>query len=104
LKVADFSNVSTDTVAPGTRVTLKTDKGELVYTILGELDSDETLNIISCRTRLAAALLGKRTGDAVELPAEKGVLRATVTGISVMDDAVRAWLAAIPTAHVVANA
>ena len=104
LKVVDFSNVSTDTVAPGTRVTLKTDKGELVYTILGELDSDETLNIISCRTRLAAALLGKRTGDAVELPAEKGVLRATVTGISVMDDAVRAWLAAIPTAHVVANA
>ena len=104
LKVADFSNVSTDTVAPGTRITLKTDKGELVYTILGELDSDETLNIISCRTRLAAALLGKRTGDAVELPAEKGVLRATVTGISVMDDAVRAWLAAIPTAHVVANA
>jgi transcription elongation GreA/GreB family factor len=104
LKVADFSNVSTDTVAPGTRVTLKTDKGELVYTILGELDSDETLNIISCRTRLAAALLGKRAGDAVELPAEKGVLRATVTGISVMDDAVRAWLAAIPTAHVVANA
>lgn len=104
LKVADFSNVSTDTVAPGTRVTLKTDKGELVYTILGELDSDETLNIISCRTRLAAALLGKRTGDAVELPAEKGVLRATVNGISVMDDAVRAWLAAIPTAHVVANA
>lgn len=104
LKVADFSNVSTDTVAPGTRVTLKTDKGELVYTILGELDSDETLNIISCRTRLAAALLGKRTGDAVELPAEKGVLRATVTGISVMDDAVRTWLAAIPTAHVVANA
>ncbi|MBO7181862.1 MAG: GreA/GreB family elongation factor [Kiritimatiellae bacterium] len=104
LKVADFSNVSTDTVVPGTRVTLKTDKGELVYTILGELDSDETLNIISCRTRLAAALLGKRTGDAVELPAEKGVLRATVTGISVMDDAVRAWLAAIPTAHVVANA
>lgn len=104
LKVADFSNVSTDTVAPGTRVTLKTDKGELVYTILGELDSDETLNIISCRTRLAAALLGKRTGDAVELPAEKGVLRATVTGISVMDDAVRAWLADIPTTHVVTNA
>lgn len=104
LKVADFSNVSTDTVAPGTRVTLKTDKGELVYTILGELDSDETLNIISCRTRLAAALLGKRTGDAVELPAEKGVLHATVTGISVMDDAVRAWLADIPTTHVVTNA
>jgi transcription elongation GreA/GreB family factor len=76
----------------------------LTYTILGELDSDETLNIISCRTRLAAALLGRSMGDQVELPAEKGVIVATVAAISVMDDAVCAWLAEIPTAHVVANA
>ena len=104
LKETDFADVTTDKVVPGTRVTLETSTGVLTYTILGELDSDETLNIISCRTRLAAALLGRSMGDQVELPAEKGVIVATVAAISVMDDAVRAWLAEIPTAHVVANA
>ena len=104
LKETDFADVTTDKVVPGTRVTLETSTGVLTYTILGELDSDETLNIISCRTRLAAALLGRSMGDQVELPAEKGVIVATVAAISAMDDAVRAWLAEIPTAHVVANA
>ncbi len=105
LKGTDFANVSTNTVVPGTRVTLETENGAiLTYTVLGELDSDETLNIVSCRTRLAAALLNQSVGASVELPAEKGVTKATIKGISPMDDAVRAWLAEIPTAHVVANA
>ncbi len=104
LKVTDFANVSTDTVAPGTRVTLDTPNGKLVYTILGELDSDEKLNIISCRTRLATVLIGHSVGDEVSLPAEKNEIKAKIEAISTMDDATRAWLAEIPTAHVVANA
>lgn len=100
LKVTDFSEVSCDTVGLGTQVTVNTAAGEsLTYSILGELDRDESLNIISCRSRLAQALLGKRVGDIAELPGERKTVDATVTAISPLSDAVRAWLAQIPTEY-----
>ena len=99
LTASDFANVSCDTVKPGTRVTVKTATGDLTYTILGELDSDEALNIISCRTRLAIALIGKTVNTKVEIPTEKGATEATITAIEPLDEAVLAWLADIPTSH-----
>lgn len=101
LKATDFANVACDVVAPGTRVTVTNAlTGPKTYTILGELDSDEALNIISCRTRLAAALLGKKEGDVIEdAPAEKGTISVTITKIEPLDADVRAWLADIPTIH-----
>ena len=100
LKATDFANVPCDVAAMGTRVTVESAKeGAITYTILGELDRDEALNIISCRSRLAIALLGQKVGATVELPAEKGTLVATLTAIEPLDDAVRAWLAQIPTAY-----
>ena len=99
LKVTDFADATTSEVSMGTRVTVETTEGTKAYTILGELDRDETLNIISCRSRLADALLGKTVGTKVELPAEKGTLAATITAIEAMDDAVKAWLAQVPTEY-----
>lgn len=99
LTATDFANVACDTVKPGTRVTVKTATGDLTYTILGELDSDEALNIISCRTRLAIALIGKTVNTKVEIPTEKGATEATITAIEPLDEAVLAWLADIPTSH-----
>ena len=99
LKTTDFTDVSTETVAMGTRVTVETAQGKDTYTILGELDRDEALNIISCRSRLAMALLGQKVGATVELPAERGLTAATVVAIDPLDDAVKAWLAQIPTAY-----
>lgn len=100
LKATDFANAACDVASMGTRVTVESAKeGTVTYTILGELDRDEALNIISCRSRLAIALLGQKVGATVELPAEKGTLAATVTAIAPLDDAVKAWLAQIPTAY-----
>ncbi len=101
MKTSDFSAVATDEVAPGTQVTVKQVKsGETItYTILGELDRDEALNIISCRSRLAIALIGKKQGDLVALPAERGTIEATIESIAPLSDAVRAWLAQIPTEY-----
>ncbi len=99
LKSTDFANVSCDTVAMGVGVTVATKSGNVTYTILGELDRDEALNIISCRSRLAIALLGHKVGDTVELPAEKGTESATITAIAPLSEAVKAWLANIPTAY-----
>ncbi|MEG1479787.1 MAG: GreA/GreB family elongation factor [Kiritimatiellia bacterium] len=97
LKVSDFSGVSGEVAEPGTRVTVETAQGSTLYTILGELDRDEALNIISCRSRLAIALIGKRAGEKVEIPGEKGVLEATVKAIAPLDDSIFAWLSQIPT-------
>ena len=64
------------------------------------MDSDEALSIISCRTRLAATLLGKKAGDIIEnFPAEKGTITVKLAAVDPIDDAVRAWLADIPTTH-----
>lgn len=103
LKVTDFTDVNYATVSMGTRVTVETAAGTQVYTILGELDRDEALNIISCRSRLATSLIGKAVNDVAELPAEKGTIAATIKSIEPLDDAVKAWLAAIPATYV-ANA
>ena len=99
LTASDFANVSCDTVKPGTRVTVKTAAGEMTYSILGELDSDETLNIISSRTRLAMALIDNGVNATVTIPTEKGTTEATITAIEPLDAAVQAWLAAVPTSH-----
>lgn len=101
LTVADFANVTCETVVPGTRVTITgATIGTKTYTILGEMDSDEALSIISCRTRLAATLLGKKAGDIIEnFPAEKGTITVKLAAVDPIDDAVRAWLADIPTTH-----
>lgn len=99
LKPTDFANASCDVVSMGTRVTVESREGDTTYTILGELDRDEALNIISCRSRLAIALLGQKVGATVELPAERGAIAATIKAIEPLDDAVKAWLAQVPTAY-----
>lgn len=99
LKATDFANCPTDTADLGTRVTVATDRGTQTFTILGELDRDEALNIISCRSRLAAAVTGHKVGDTVTLPSERGTVPAVIKAIEPLNDEVRAWLAAIPTAY-----
>lgn len=99
LKTTDFSGVGTEVAAMGTRVTVETKHGTQCFTILGELDRDEALNIISCRSRLAMALIGQRVGATVELPDERGLTAATIKAIEPLDEATRAWLAQIPTAY-----
>lgn len=98
LQPTDFVDVSTETVQPGTTVTLSIAGETHSYTILGELDSDENLKIISCRARLATALIGKKAGDTAEIPTENGTQTATITSINALNDDIKAWLAAIPTA------
>lgn len=98
LQPTDFADVSTETVQPGTTVTLTVAGETITYTILGELDSDEALKIISCRARLATALIGKKVGDTADIPTEAGTQTATIVAIALPDASIKAWLAAIPTA------
>ena len=65
--VTDFSDTPTDKVGVGSIVELvPASGGTVVYTILGAWDSNPEENILSYKTPLAQALIGKSVGDVVE--------------------------------------
>ena len=68
-EVIDLSSVDVSMVSIGSVVTARKDgSGESSdFTILGAWDSDPARNIISYKTAMAQALLGKKVGDVVEI-------------------------------------
>jgi transcription elongation factor GreA len=64
-RVTDFKDASTDQVGIGTLVTVKNSAtgATTTYTILGAWDGDPDKNILSYKTALGAALLGKKAGE-----------------------------------------
>jgi len=88
-----FENVSADTVAPGTQVTLEySDGNREVYHILGAWDRDEDLEIISCESKMAQVLQGKRVGDEVVVPTATGETSCQVAEIAGLSDEVKVWI------------
>lgn len=83
---SDFENPDTTQVSTGTIVTLSTDAGTEVYSILGAWDSAPELGIVSYKAAIGQALLGRKPGDAVELPAEVGQRTATIVSITAFTD------------------
>ena len=97
VKGTDFADVPCDKVGPGTTVTLRiADDSRRTYTILGEWDRDEQLNIISSQTRLALNLEGKATGDTVAIPNPAGEETAQIEAVLPLDEAIRAWIRTPP--------
>jgi transcription elongation factor GreA len=68
-RVTDFSDAPTDSIGIGSVVELEQASTGQVnkYSILGAWDSDPDRNIVSYKTPLAKALIGKQTGDSVEI-------------------------------------
>jgi transcription elongation factor GreA len=68
-RVTDFKEASTAQVSAGTIVTVKSGAGgkTTTYTILGAWDGDPDNNVISYKTALGAALLGKKQGEVVKV-------------------------------------
>jgi transcription elongation GreA/GreB family factor len=93
IRGTDFAGMATDRAGPGTRVTLvHADGRETVVNILGEWDRDETLGIVSNRSRLAQSIEGRQPGETASIPAETGEETVTVREVAAPDDAVRAWI------------
>jgi len=93
IKGTDFSTIPHDKAGQGTTVVIRTEAGdEHTYTILGEWDRDEHLNIISCRTRMALALEGKRAGETTTIPVLGGEASATVLAVQPLSDTIRQWI------------
>lgn len=66
-QVTDFTNATTDLVGVGTVVALASGNARTSFTILGAWDSDPERQIISYKTALGSALLGKKVGDVVKI-------------------------------------
>ena len=97
IKGTDFSNVPHDKAGPGTTVVLRMDDGAMrTYTILGEWDRDEALNIISCRTRMALALEGKRAGETANIPVPDGEATAKVDAVEPLNETIHQWINSPP--------
>jgi transcription elongation factor GreA len=83
-RITDFKDVSTDQIAVGSIIDLKNEgTGAAVrYTILGAWDSDPEKHVISYKTPLGTALLGKRVGDTVKVKTGASEESYTIAGIA----------------------
>ena len=68
-RVTDFKDASTEQVSAGTIVEVRneTNSNTITYTILGAWDGDPEKHIISYKTALGAALLGRKQGERVRV-------------------------------------
>jgi transcription elongation factor GreA len=88
-----FDNVSADEVRPGTSVTVSVAGEEKTYVILGEWDNEPELGVISSKTKIAANLIGRKIGDAVELPGADGkATAATVVRVEALSEELKTWI------------
>ena len=67
-RITDFKDATVEQVSVGSVVEVKgPGGGSLTYTILGVWDGDPDRHVISYKTPLGAALMGKRSGDTVKV-------------------------------------
>jgi transcription elongation factor GreA len=83
-RVTDFKDASTDQVGVGTVVTVKSvsSGATTTYTILGAWDGDPEKHIISYKTAVGAALLGRKPGDVVRVKAGNAEEEYTILSIA----------------------
>jgi len=84
-RVVDTEHVSTEAVSIGARVTLKDlskgAKGTLEYSIVGSAEADPRNHRLSNESPVGKALLGKKKGDKVTIPAPRGALQYQIVKI-----------------------
>jgi transcription elongation factor GreA len=83
-EVIDVSRLSGDQVKFGARVTVvdeETEK-EQTYRIVGAYEADMKAGSISITSPLAKALIGKKVGDSVEVPAPGGSRAYEITAVA----------------------
>jgi transcription elongation GreA/GreB family factor len=88
----NFVDFRTDEAGAGTMVTIERPGGiRQCFSILGEWDRDEELQIISSESRVGQSLRGHSVGDEVPLPGAEGDENCRITEILGLSDQVRAW-------------
>lgn len=92
VKGTAFEGFASEVAGPGTLVAFTRSDGTRVEKyILGEWDTDEQQGIISCKTTLAAALAGHKTGDEVTVPCETGTEVCRIVDVGRLPPMIIAW-------------
>ncbi len=83
-EVIDISKLSGDQVRFGAKVTVIDEETELAktYRIVGQYEADMKDGSISISSPLAKALIGKKVGDSVEVPAPGGARVYEITAVA----------------------
>ena len=83
-RVVDTEQVSTETVSIGARVTLKDTKSKATrnYSIVGSAEADPKNGRLSNESPVGKALLGRKKGEKVTIPAPRGALEYQVVKIA----------------------
>ncbi|MBO7740764.1 MAG: transcription elongation factor GreA [Clostridia bacterium] len=81
--VIDEQDIQTDVVNIGAIVTVfnKTAGREIEYTIVGATEANPLKGKISDRSPIGKAIMGKKTGDIVEVETPAGVITVEITNI-----------------------
>ncbi len=83
-QVIDASELDTNLVRVGSLVTGKDDKGKaFTYTIVGSTEADPMNGRLSNESPVGKALVGRKRGDTVTVPAPKGERKLTISEIAV---------------------
>ncbi|MBP0494411.1 transcription elongation factor GreA [Roseomonas indoligenes] len=83
VEVIDVSKMSGDQVRFGARVTIVDEEteDEKTYRIIGAYEADMKNGSISISSPLAKALIGRKVGDSVEVPAPGGARSVEITKV-----------------------
>ena len=83
-QVVDSSELGTDLVRVGSTVNVKDEAGKSAkYTIVGSTEADPMNGRLSNESPVGKALVGRKRGDTVTVPAPKGERRLTISEIGV---------------------
>ena len=82
-RVIKVSEISTEKVSLGATVTLRDldESEDFTYTLVGSAEADPTRHKLSNESPVGQAILGKKVGDVVTVPAPAGVLRYEIVKI-----------------------
>jgi len=86
-RVVDTEHVSTETVSIGNRVKLRnTDNKETIeYAIVGSAEADPRKGRLSNESPVGKAVLGRKKGEKVTIPAPRGALEYQIVSIKADD-------------------
>ncbi len=93
VKPTDFSEYAPTVAGLAATVGIKYENGRTeTYHILGEWDSDTGRGIISCTSKMAMAIEGKKLGDLVTVPTESGETTVEILSVKPLSDEIRQWV------------
>lgn len=86
-RVVDIEHLDTDTVSIGARVTLKDVKSKTTreYSIVGSSEADPKNHRLSNESPVGKALMGRKKGEKVTIPAPRGAIQYQIVDIQAGD-------------------